>query len=472
MISIGNPFDNVNFTSNPEVLAQRAAIRTGSGQLRNLALAYMSPRSSLARATFFSLTGDSTATTAIQSGLWTASNDKFLPSLFDGAAFRTRYMAKLQSRLTEGVQISQLVDFANKKLQKSEGKSVGLSSALANRRLPFYQEEKTFLALSWNSFKLGVQSPRGVNNSKTAATTIQALPVDNFIGFGGPGRYQEYLVSSDGTAYFTNGATAVALITAFNNTDNDLKAITQKKAWDADPAKRQLKLNDFDLKVSTLLKGYLLAPSKLSNHYQNLNDVMYQVRVCVLNTLVKDYQLDKAKFPTLNNESEDAAIFNVAKYCEAPRVGETAQMTTFEEEFLVKARALIDYIKVDAKFTNAKTLDEILNKIGLPRAPDARANPQETLTAIFKSKDVIGEALAGYEYGSTTLSALENAVALNAYNRYTKAIQVPNLTAAPSIEQFVAEARIEETEKVKANEPYVTHLNDKLELLRNLIFSP
>lgn len=472
VVAIGNPYDNVNYTANPEVLALRSAVRAGTGPLRMVSLAYMSPRSPLAGAIFYAFTGDDYVASAIQSGLWTASNDNFLPSLFDGASFRNRFMQKLQSRLTEGVQVAELAKFASQKVQKSEGKTVTLNETLRDRKLPFYQEEKDFLALAWDSFKTGVQSPRAVTSSKTASTTIQSLPVDNFIGFGGPARYQEYLVSADGYAYFTNGAAAVALITAFNNTDNDIKAIAQKKAWDSEPAKRQMKLDAFDLKVSTLLKGYLMAPSKLSNHYQSLNDVMYQVRVCVLNSLVKEYNLDKSKYPTLNNESDPTATFSIAKYCEAPREGEAAQLTTFEEEFLVKARALINYIKVDTKFTNAKTLDEILNEIGLPRGPDPRANPEETLTAIFKSKDMIGEALAGYEYGYTTLSALENATALNAYQRYLAALQDPALAAAPSIEKLVADARVEETEKLKANEPYVTHLNDKLEILRNLIFSP
>lgn len=472
VISIGNPYDNVSFTANPEVLALRSAVRTGNGPLRMVALAFMAPRSSLAGAIFYAFTGDPDVTAAIQSGLWTAANDNFMPSLFDGQAFRDKYMAKLQARLTEGVQIAELVKFTDSKIQGTEGKSVAAPQGLRERKLPFYQEEKDFLGLAWESYKLGVQSPRAVTSSKTASTTIQALPIDNFIGFGGPARYQEYLVSSDGYAYFTNGTAAVALITAFNKTDNDLKAIAQKKTWDSDPAKRQIKLEAFDQKVSTLLKGYLLAPTKLSDHYQSLNDVMYQVRVCVLNSLVKEYGLDKSRYPTLNNESEPTAIFNVAKYCDAPRTGDALQLTVYEEEFLVKARALINYVKPDTKFTNANTLDAILNKIGLPRGPDARANPEETLTAIFKSKDVIGEALAGYEYGYTTLSALENAVAQNAFARYNAALDDPTLAAAPSIEKFVAEARLEETEKLKADEPYVTHLNDKLEILRNLIFSP
>jgi len=466
IVSVGNPFNSVPYSANPEVLAIRNNIRAGNSGIRTVAIGYLAARTAFGESIFDSYVYDAPI---ISAGMATASNNNFHPSLFDGESFRTRYITKLKERMANGVSVATLAGYADKKLKAAENKSVTVPQAFKGRSLPFFQEEKDMLRYAWLAYRVGGPSPRSAIESKVTSTQISSLPIDNFIGFNGPQRYTEYLVSTSGMAYFTSGADAVALMRAFSATDNTLKAIVQKKAMEVDPQRLQVEQNNFDRKVTNLLAGYLLAPVKMSDHYHSLNDVMYQVRICVLNTLVKDYGLNKTSFASLNNQSGPDDPFSIPTYCEAPRTGDAEQMTKFEAQFVDQAQTFINYVKADKKFTDSYALEQVLNKIGLPSAPSAQADPEETLTAIFKANDSIGAEFVGLDYASDRLSPLENTVAKNAVAKYQAQSALPNGNL--DLASLVAEARAEEFAKLKLDEPYVTYLNDKLELLRNVIFA-
>ncbi|MBC7659313.1 MAG: zinc-dependent metalloprotease [Chitinophagaceae bacterium] len=469
VVSVGNTFNNVPFSANPEVLSLRQDTRTGFGGVRTIALAYLSPRSPLGGTLFKMFSGSSQVQSAIQAGLLVSARANFLPSLMDGEAFRTRYLAKLQDRLTGGVSVANLVSYANKKVKISDNRSVNLAANLKERKLPFYQEEKGFLNLAWMAYTLGVPSPRAVTSNKTASTLISSLPWVNFKGFGGDQGAYSYLVSSDQIAYFTQGAAAIKLIEAFNDTDNTLRAVTQKKSIVDSGSQMQLLVDGLDNKVTNVVSGYITATQKLADRYQSMNDVMYQVRICVLNTLVKQYDLKAANFSSLLEQNSDASRFSVAKYCEAPRGESEAAMAKLETQYTSQATSFLDYIKTDKKIINSTTVDSILTMVGLPKKPNEAADPQKTLEAIFKSQQALPLTLVGSDYAGRTLSSLEYNTALNAISKISDGLLAG--ATVPSIKSAVTTARTEEFEKLQQDEPYVTALNDKLEVLRNLIFS-
>ena len=471
VVPVGNPFENVTFSANPEILSLRNDVRTGLSALRIVALGYLSARTSFGSSVFNAYTQNPDVATAIGAGMAVASNANFHPSLLDGESFRTRYLTKLQGRLVNGVSVATLAGYADKKLKRNEKKAVAVPQALSTRSLPFYQEEKDFLNFAWITFRQGIRSPRAVTGAKSASTQISSLPFDNFIGFGGDSRYAEYLVSSDNTAYFTNGAAAVQLIRAFNDTDNALRAISQKASIVKAGASMQAKIDTFEDKVSSVVSGYFIATQKLGDRYQSMSDVMYQVRICSLNTLVKEFGLNVANFSTLLEQKTETARFSIAKYCEGPRGDKEAEMAKFEEQYTAQARALMNYIKNDKKLLNSATVETILSSLGLPGAPDEAEVPSTTLQRLFKSQDTLPLGLVGYDYAGTLLSSLEYNTALGAINKIQTGLNSGNAATVPSIKKSVQEARAEQFLTLQQDEPYVTHLNDKLELLRTLIFS-
>ncbi|RYZ60170.1 MAG: hypothetical protein EOP07_01670 [Proteobacteria bacterium] len=471
VISVGNPYENVSFSSNPEILPLRNDLRTGNSSLRLIGLGYLAARTALGDAIFNAFTGDAYVSQEIGAGMTVASNADFHPSLLDGESFRTRYLAKLQARLVSGVNVSTLAGYADKKLKKTENKTVSVPQALSTRALPFYQEEKEFLNFAWMTFRQGVASPRAITSSKTASTTISSLPYDNFIGFGGDARYAEYLVSSDNTAYFTNGSAAVQLIRAFNDTDNALKAITQKTAIVKAGTAMQTRLNALDDKVSSVVSGYFVATTKLGDRYQTMNDVMYQVRICALNTLVKEFGLNANNYSSLLEQKAETARFSIPKYCEAARGDQETEMAAFEAQFTEQARAFLNYIKADKKLMTSSTVETILSSLGLPGAPDTAEDPATTLSRIFKGQSTLPLELVGYDFAGTQLTSLEYNTALSAIEKISTGLQSGNAATVPSIKASVQAARAEEFVRLQQDEPYVTLLNDKLELLRNLIFN-
>ncbi len=190
-----------------------------------------------------------------------------------------------------------------------------------------------------------------------------------------------------------------------------------------------------------------------------------------MNTLVKEFQLSVANFSTLLEQKTPDARFSVAKFCEAPRGDQEAEMAKFEAQYTEQARGLMNYIKNEKKLLNSTTVETILSSLGLPGTPDEAEDPTTTLQRLFKGQSALPLALVGYDYAGTILSSLEYNTALGSIDAIVQGMSSGNAASVPTIKAAVQTARAAEFLKLQQDEPYVTHLNDKLELLRTLIFS-
>lgn len=482
VIAVGNPFENVAFSSDPEKMALRNDLRTGMYGIRTLALGVLAARTGAGNQIFSALVGGYDAEVA-QYGLGVAAIAGFFPSPLDGKEFRDQYTAKLTERLTQGVSEDKLRLFADQKLFKTEGKRVAPNGqqnfvqVRSDRYLPFYQEEKLFLENEWLIYKIGVVSPRAVTGTKSADTQIQSLDFVNFIGFQGDQQYPDYLVSSDGTAYFTRGATAKKLIGAFNETQNKLDAITAKNALATDEDKAV-----FDTKIVDVVGNYMQLLTKTDDHYQSLADVLFQVRVCVLKDLLNKYALPASESMTLQEHDYDGARFSTENCSGAEKDSTTlAERGKLEAQFTTVATDYLNYIKKDAAILKVETVEQILSLAGLPDAPSDVEDPAATLERVFKGQDSLPFNLISIDYAIGDAKGRKNPY-LNSleYGTILKAIEMIKPTKGPNagktmsiqIPDAVSRARQAYFDELKVDEPYTTLLNDKLEVLRNLIFSP
>lgn len=482
VIAVGNPFENVAYSSDPEKMAMRDDLRTGMYAIRTLALGFLASRTGAGYSVFSSLVGPDEGILPMI-GLYVAARKEFFPSPLDGKGFRDQFAEKMTERLTQGVSEDALRSYADQKLLKAENKRVVLSSEQnfvqlrSNRYLPFYQEERTFLENAWLTYKVGVVSPEALSGAKTADTNIQNMPFVNFIGFEADQRYPDYLVSADGTAYFTSGAVAKKLIAAFNETQNKVDAIAAKKKLVTDEDKAV-----FDGKVVDIVGNYMQLITKVDDHYQSLADVLFQVRICVLKDLIVQYGLPANESMTLKEHDYPSGRFSTEHCASAEQESTTlAERAKLEAQFKTQAQDYLNYVKKDAAILKVETVEQILSLFGLPGGPSEVEDPAATLERVFKGQDSLPFNLISIDYAIGDPKGRKNPY-LNSleYGTIQKAIELikptkgpdAGMTLAVQIPDAVARARQAYFEELRVDEPYTTLLNDKLEVLRNLIFSP
>jgi len=445
-------------------------------------LAFLSARTAYGYVIFGSLAGDYDAQVT-QGGLGVSAMAGFVPSPLDGKEFRDQFAAKMTERITSGVSESTLRGFADSKLFKTEKKHVirnasqNLVAANSTERyLPFFQEERSLWEQVWTAYKLGEVSPKVTSGAKSADTAINTLDFVNFIGLQGDQQFPDYIVSQDGTAFYTRGTVAKKLIQALNETQNTVGAINARAKVVTEEDKAV-----FDAKIVDVVGNYMQILTKMDDHYQSLDDVLFQVRICLLSDLIGTYKLAPTESMTLKQYDYEGGQFSTAN-CAGKEADSTtkAERAKLEEQFKTMASDYLNYVKKEASFLTVNNVEQVLSAIGLPGEPSAAEDPATTLERVFKSQDSLPFNLISIDYAVGDAKNHKNPY-LNSleYGTILKAIEIIKPTKGPNagktlsvqIPDAVAKARAAYFDELKADEPYLTLLNDKADLLTNMIFS-